>query len=169
MKKFIAIIAAIAMIATMSVSAFAANGTLNDVEADKMSATQAVAATYVDTGAEKVHEIHLDIEWTDMAITYTASDKIWDEDACAWVDSEGSWNNDVAVVKVTTRSSKAVKVTAEYENTGVAASFDVTSATLVAADAAEGAKTATFTLTPSGAITADDDTAGNITITVAAA
>lgn len=167
MKKFIAIIAAIAMIATMSVSVFAENGTLNDVaEPDVMSASQAVSATYADTAASKADEIHLDIVWDDVAFTYTNNAKIWNEDTMKWEDTTGSWTDGAAKVKVSSRSSVPVTVEAEYVADGVAASFDQESINLAAANAAKVDGEFTLTVDPAAKITATDATAGTITITV---
>lgn len=169
MKKFIAIIAAIAMIATMSVCAFAA-ADLTDTNA-ATGVTEDVIANYVDDEATKVDEIHLEVEWDDTEFTYTATGKIWNEEKLAWEDNAGSWTDDEAAVSVETKSSKGVTVTVAYtaaEEDGVAATFDETSATLVAADADEGETTATFTLTVDEGEAIDaDTTAGTIKVTVA--
>ncbi len=171
MKKFIAIIAAIAMIATMSVSVFAAAGNLNDSNATT-GLTQNVSATYVESTGKASDEIHIDVTWTDVAFEFEAADQYWDEDATAWKDDVdgGEWSDDTAIVNVATRSSKGVTVTVGYTEDAVAATFDETSAILVAADADEGLKAATFTLTvdadPAQTI-AEDATAGSIKVTVA--
>ena len=168
MKKFIAIIAAIALIATMSVSVFAAPGMLSG---ENLSASQAVKATYVDTGATKTDEIHLDIAWTDVDFEYTASAKIWNEDTMKWEDNTGSWTDNTATVNVSSRSSCAVVVTAAYAADGVNATFDKTTANLAAANGAkvDDAFVLTVDADPAQSITATDDTAGTITITVAKA
>lgn len=170
MKKFIAIIAAIALIATMSVSVFAENGTLNDVvDPAVLSASKAVKATYADTGADKVDEIHLDITWTDIDFTYTATDKVWNEDDMVWEDSEGEWTDGAAKVAVSSRSSVEVTVGAAYVADGVAATFDKASIDLAAADGAAVNGEFNLTVDPNAEIVETDDTAGTITITVAAA
>lgn len=171
MKKFIAIIAAIALIATMSVSVFAADATLTD--AKLVSDKQAVTAVYAGTSDKGADEIHLDITWTDVEFKYTVDALEWDEAQSKWVDSTtgASWSDAIAKVDVATRSSCAVTVTATYEETNVAAAFaDGGVANLVAADAAEGTKAATLTLncTETDPITETVE-AGKITITVAKA
>jgi len=151
MKKFIAIIAAIAMIATMSVCAFAIDGDITDTNA-ATGVTQTVDANYVASTGNGTDEIHLDVEWTSPVFEFSAALKYWDEDAKAWKDNVegGSWTDKTAVVEVATRSSKEVTVNVTYEAAaegGIAATFNKNEATFVAADANEGLKAETFTLT----------------------
>lgn len=168
MKKFIAIIAAIALIATMSVSVFAADATLTDVAPKVASASSPVKATYKDAGAEKVNEIHLDVTWTDVDFEYTASDKAWNEDTMKWEDTDGEWTDAAAKVTVSSRSSVAVVVKAAYTPNGVNASFDNTSLNLAAADGAAvpGEFNLTVDADPAQSITATNENAGTITITI---
>ena len=167
MKKIIAIIAAIAIIATMSVSAFA------DTLTAAGDASKAVTSNYV-ASADKTHEIHVDITWTDMEFTYTVAGLAWDETKLDWYDNSGSWSG-AAKVKVDNRSSKAVTATVEYTADDVEATWadNKDEATLQVGTAGEvtgTATTETFTLNvkaDGGAIT-EDGTAGTIKVTIAA-
>ena len=120
MKKFIAIIAAIAMIATMSVSVFAAA----EIDAIGETLEGTVVANYeeADEGA-RVPVVVVDAAWSGLTFTYTVATEAWNSTDLVWEDSEGTWAG-AASVEVTNRSSKAVNASVSYE-AGVVAAEDI--------------------------------------------
>ena len=160
MKKFIAIIAAIALIATMSVSAFAADPVITG------DASKDVAANY-EVGTGKEDEIHLTITWTDTVFTFKVSGKNWNETTMKWDDNtDGTWSDAVAKVSYSSASSCPIVVTATYEADEVAVANDEVVVNLAAADGAAVTGEATFAPAAGETIT-ENVTAGTIKVTVA--
>lgn len=118
MKKLIAVLMAIAMIAALSVTAFAAaetlSGTEGNVPADKEIT---VTGTYND---QYVQEYHVALTWGSMAFTYNTQVAAWNESTHLWETSgEAGWTCDENANKITlvNHSSQNVTATFEYETT----------------------------------------------------
>ena len=173
MKKIFAILLTVAMLATMSVTAFAAENTGGDT-------TINVKGTYV--GAQGAGEkISVDIAWEGMEFTYT------DGAAGEWLpgehkyadDAEGSWSTNKGTITVTNHSNVAVTATLSFttavngvigtftETSGTANDNVLTLATAVDTEVANApAATAEFAIS-GAAITETKDELGTITVTIA--
>ena len=111
MKKLFATILAVAMLASVSVTAFAAetNHGTQDTEIT-------VNGSYV-SGAAGSSVISVDIEWGDMEFTYSVGGtKIWDAQTHQYTvtDATGGWSENGNNVKVTNHSNVDVKATFTY-------------------------------------------------------
>ncbi len=157
MRKLISAILVLALVATLSVTAFAADNTLtgsnNSDEID-------VNVTYQD-GTTQPAIYSVDISWENMNFTYAAEGAmIWDPATHEYQNqTSGGWENETAEIKVTNHSNAAVNVTVSYAaagNSGVTAtvtngSFSLPSAEGKTVNDASLANTATLTVsgTPS--------------------
>ncbi|MBQ8174974.1 MAG: hypothetical protein IJ009_06175 [Clostridia bacterium] len=154
MKKLITILLAVAMMATLSVTAFAAESELNN---DKKTETIDVKAKYTSgvTDAGTIYSV--DLSWESMEFTYSASGKnTWNPDTHKYevVDEGGAWNHSTSTITVTNHSN--AEVTAKFTFAPVAGgtvtgSFNNTSVVLPSAenkatDATELTGTSTFTI-----------------------
>ena len=106
MKKLFATLLAVAMLASLSVTAFAAtnNGTTpTDIT---------VNGTYTP-GAMADEKISVDIAWDAMNFTYTgASQGTWNPETHAYEGAtEGGWSNNTPAITVTNHSNVAVNAT----------------------------------------------------------
>lgn len=175
MKKFIAIIAAIAMIATMSVSVFAAN----DITAIGGTASEEITVNYVEgEEGKRVDVVVVDVAWSDMVFTYTVATEAWNADDLVWEDATGAWTG-TAKVAVTNRSSKPVNASVEYTADKVAADkvtcdegVNIAVGTAKNGETPAAPITETLEVTVKGdaaAITAEDDgaNAGTVKLTIA--
>ena len=178
MKRFLSILLAVAMIATMSVSAFAAVE-LTDLD-NNGKATNDVKAKWVDTNATYVDTIGVTIAWDAMNFTYTtaADTMTWDPANLKWNETatgSGTWDNTTANVVVTNYSNVKVDATASYtaEVASVTGEFDKTEAQQLNAAAVDTVGgTATFILTIGGKYEvegAEFAKVGTATITIAKA
>ena len=184
MKKIFALILAVMMIATMSVTAFAAETVTTD--GDKVDIT--VNGTYTpSTGAgEKISVL---VEWDAMTFTYTeGSAGTWNPETHSYDGTtNGGWSTDTATITVTNHSNVAVTATLAWaKNTAltgnITGTFTETSGTaddkvLELASAAEGeslnnvdkAPTASAEFGISGDAITANATLGTITVTIAKA
>lgn len=174
MKKLFATIIALAMVLSMSVTAFAAEGSVTGQGAgDK---TIDVTAKYdKSTSTETVYNV--DIKWDSMTFTYTESGtKVWNPATHTYTTSKTSgWDKTEANVTVTNHSNASVDVSVEYApvaGTGVSGAVTNGSATLAAGvegkpDEADS-MTATLTIsgTPNSTVTEDGVKIGTITIKI---
>ena len=98
MKKLFTILLAVAMLASMSVTAFAADDT---VTTDGGSKDISVNAKYVD-GVSTPDVISADIEWGAMEFTYSVGGvKVWDAQNHQYTvtDATGGWSENGKPVK----------------------------------------------------------------------
>ena len=116
MKKVLSIVLAIAMIASMSVVAFAAAGnTTIDAKSDS-AASIPVNGVYAGDGMVPTWKI--DIAWDDFTYTYT-SGKVWNPTTYTWdLDGEGTWAISAKKINFTNHSADAINVSAEYTGKG---------------------------------------------------
>ena len=114
MKKLFTILLAVAMLASMSVTAFAADN--DTVTTDGGSKEISVNAKYVDEGTTP-EVISADIEWGAMEFTYYAGGvKVWDAQTHQYTvtGATGGWSENGNTVKVTNHSNVDVKTTFTY-------------------------------------------------------
>ena len=174
MKKLLTLVLAIAMIATMSVTAFAA-----DVTQDGGSATIDVTGTF-EAAQGAGDKISVDISWDAMEFTYTEGAKgEWLPGEHKYADNAaGSWSTDTATITVKNHSNVAVTATLAFAPSveGVIGTFTETSGTendnvlaLATAEntAVENAPTATAEFGISGAGITQDTNLGTITVSIA--
>lgn len=174
LKKITSVLAAAALVCTMSTTAFAADQTgvgTGNYNAD-------VKGTYQAGGASATM-YSVDITWEDMSFTYTAAGEgTWNPETHEYDDaSEASWSSSKNIT-VTNHSNAAVTATAAFQPdtgyTDVTMTFGEnngnTIATAVGTQVGE-APSATITVTPGGTLadTANGGKIGTITVTIAAA
>ena len=174
MKKMISLLAAAALVCTMSTTAFAADQDgvkTGDYTADVNGTYQA------GISGDVVYSV--DIAWTDMSFTYTgAGEGTWDPETHQYSgSSEGAWTASDDSITVTNHSNAAVKATAKfeadsgYESTTMSfGNNEATVATAVGTEVAS-APSATITVTPGGTLaeSANGGKIGTITVSIAAA
>lgn len=179
MKKIFAILLAVAMLATMSVTAFAAESATND---GTSNTTINVKGNYVAAqGAGE--KISVDVAWEGMEFTYTegaAGEWLPGQHEYA-ADATGSWSTNKGKITVTNHSNVAVTATLSFSTNveGVIGTFTEASGTendnvlaLATAEDTElaNAPTAIAEFGISGAaITETKDTLGTITVAIAKA
>ena len=171
LKKITSVLAAAALVCTMSTTAFAEDGVgTGNYNAD-------VKGTYQAGGASAT-VYSVDITWEDMSFTYTAAGQgTWDPENHSYTGgSEASWSSSKNIT-VTNHSNAAVTATAKfeadsgYESTSM--EFGNNGATVATAEGTQvsAAPSATITVTPGGTLakSANGGRIGEITVTIAAA
>lgn len=184
MKKVLSIVLAIAMIATMSAVAFAANET-GSMKEEATTATASsdheVFGTYA-TGA-RTDMYKVDILWGSMKFTYTESAETWNTEDHTWdlnaQDAVGTWApaaEGANKVDLENHSSQGVSVALAFVDNGEDADVITgtwTNATVTLAAPAEGADEGvkgSATLALEGKLTneeAADTVIGTVTATIA--
>ena len=166
MKKLFTLVLAIAMIATMSVSAFAATSNGGNT-------TITVKGTY--NGSDAAGDtISVDVAWGEMEFTYTpASQGSWDPATHTYKDATtAGWTANGNTITVTNHSDVAITASftfAKAEGTNVEGSFTADSLDLNRAEAGSALDSqkgeVTFSIT-GGSIAATTDL-GTITVNIA--
>lgn len=180
MKKIFALILAVIMIATMSVTAFAAETVTTD--GDEVEIT--VNGTY-NAGGTAATTISVVVSWDSMEFTYTgASEGTWDPATHSYTGSiAAGWSTETATITVTNHSNSAITATCSFEATanGVVGKFDgeETKTLTVASADADAYRTAVEGVYPapsestefgiSGAAITENAALGTITVTIAKA
>lgn len=172
LKKITSLLAAAAMVCTMSTTAFAADQ--NGVSTGDYDAN--VFGTYQAGGsADTVYSV--DIAWTDMSFTYTdAGEGTWNPENHEYTGgSEAAWTSSDDSITVTNHSNAAVTATASYkadagyESTTM--TFGNNGATVATAVGTQrnSAPKATITVTPTGTLSqsANGGKIGTITVEIA--
>ena len=114
MKKLFATLLAVAMLASMSVTAFAAESSTGTTNGGSKEIS--VNARYVD-GVTTPDVISADIEWGAMEFTYSVDGvNVWDAQNHQYTvtDTTSGWSENGNAVKVTNHSNVAVKATFTY-------------------------------------------------------
>ncbi len=132
MKKVLSIVLAIAMIATMSAVAFAANetGSFAGEEANATATSNHEVFGIYATGA-RTDMYKVDISWGSMIFTYTEAAEVWNTTDHTWDltadDAVGVWTCEAGANKVdlANHSSKPVSVVLDFED-DVDADGDIT-------------------------------------------
>ena len=161
MKKVLSIVLAIAMIATMSAVAFAA-----EITAADGSTTFDVNGKYVavaDTDNYKV-----DVTWSNPEFVYSDAGTHWDVENHVWVtDTAAKWDGE-GTITLLNHSSKGVTATATYAANGNASDMDFSGAAVLTAwDAETEADAGTITCTMKGTIeNTEVAKIGTITVTL---
>lgn len=174
MKKIFTIIIALAMVLTMSVTAFAAEDTGN-----KPGDTQTIDVTAKSTssGTSEATVYSVDISWDSMTFTYSESGtKTWNPaDHTYTTSTSGGWDKTTANVTVTNHSNAEVDVAVTYsavDGTGVTGAITNGTKTLAAgvenAYASADSLVATLTISgePTSAVNAEGVKIGSITVTI---
>ena len=174
MKKIISLILALALVMSLSVTAFAAETSANVTESGK-SATINVKGTYSD-GTAAAEVVSVDVAWGAMEFTYTAAGEYWDAAShTTKTNNDATWTASGNTITVTNHSNVGITAGfsfAKAEGTNVEGKFSQDSVSL--ARAAEGSALdsqkaeVTFDIT-SGSIAADTDSLGTITVSIAKA
>ncbi len=167
MKKIVSLILAIAMIMSLSITAFA-------VGSGETSSTD-VKATY-NSGADAGKIYSVDIAWSGMSFTYTDANTKWNPQTHTYdPTSDPYWSQ--GVITVTNHSNAAVTATASYTAEAgygdISMTFSNESVNVATADngengAAGAAVTETITAKPVGSLDkgVSDVKIGTITITI---
>ena len=116
MKKIMSFALAIMLVATMSVTAFAAEDTPSKtIDNNNPNASIPVKGTYQSgSGATGEGTISVDVSWSAMEFTYTgASQGRWDPDFHQYEEIPASWSTNKGTITVKNHSD--VAVTASYE------------------------------------------------------
>lgn len=175
MKKIVSLILALALIMSLSVTAFAAEAEGKKPGEDTTIDVSANRTEDVDT----VNVYSVDLAWDAMTFTYAASGtKTWNPETHEYdTDATAKWENTTATITATNHSDLAVTVTFAYTdadaNDGVNGALDITTDTLESAVgktlAEADSVTATLTIsgTPTDAVTEAGVKVGTITITIA--
>lgn len=176
MKKLFATLLAVAMLASMTVTAFAAetNTGTQDTEIT-------VNGSFV-SGTAGSSVISVDIAWDAMDFTYTgASQGTWNPATHAYEGAtEGGWSDNTPAITVTNHSNVAINATLDFtpDVTGVIGTFTEASGTandnVLELATAEGtavadAPTATANFGISGAAIDANKALGTITVAIAKA
>lgn len=179
MKKLLCFLMVVAMLATVSTTAFAAT-----VETANGSDSADVKAKYNSTTPADVYSV--DVTWGAMEFDYNAGGQKWDTENHKWVDDEAApagWEvkNSSNTITLANHSSKAVDATfafaANAEYTDLGGSFTYNNAALNAAlelelpQADTAAKNYVVSFNPNGSIPATHSATtyakiGTITITL---
>ena len=178
MKKRFATLLAIAMLASMPVTAFAAEATNTGTTPTEIT----VNGTYTPGVAAVDEKISVDITWDAMDFTYSApSEGTWNPATHTYDGAtEGGWSNNTPAITVTNHSNVAVNATLGFtaDVAGVVGTFTEASGTandniLELATAVDtevsNAPTATANFGISGAAIDADKALGTVTVTIAKA
>ena len=166
MRKIISTVLALALLLSLSVTAFAS----------ELGGSQDVTAKYEKTETEEAI-YNVDIAWGELTFTYSeTTEKTWNPGTHTYdTDVSGGWDKTETAIKVTNHSNVAVDVAMSVTpvaGTGVNVSLTGGNATLAAGVEGDvsGAAFVTGTLkisgTPNSTVTAAGVKVGEITVTI---
>lgn len=109
MKKIFASLLALTMVASMSVTAFAATELDTSPADGKSEGSYSIAVTgkYVP-GSNTTETISVDIAWDKMEFTYTAGSSSYSPDTHKTTTTAGSWSTDKKAITVTNHSNVGI-------------------------------------------------------------
>ena len=146
MKRIITLLMVLAMVMSLSVTAFASD----------LGESKDVTAKYEKNESEQPI-YNVDLNWGDLTFTYTETvEKVWNPDTHTYdTTTTGSWDKTESTVTVTNHSNVSVAVTMSVtpiDGTGVDVSLPGGNATLAAGEVGnvDGAASVTGTITVSG-------------------
>ena len=166
MKKIITLLMALAMVMSLSVTAFASD----------LGGSKDVTAKYERSESEQPI-YNVDLNWGDLTFTYTeTTTKVWNPETHTYdTTTTGSWDKTETAITVTNHSNVSVDVAMSVtpvDGTGVDVSLTGGSATLAAGVEGDvsGAASVTGTLkisgTPNDTVTEAGVKVGEITVTI---
>ena len=166
MKKIITLLMALAMVMSLSVTAFASD----------LGGSKDVTAKYEQTEDEKP-VYNVDLNWGDLTFTYTETvEKGWNPETHTYdTTTTGSWDKTETTITVTNHSNVSVDVSMSVtpvDGTGVDVSLTGGNATLAAGEVGNvsGAASVTGTIKVSGkpnsTVTEDGIKVASITVTI---
>lgn len=103
MKKLFAVLLAVAMLCTMSISAFAAGIESSNITGEVSTDLKVMYKTGTNEDAYAVT-----IRWDSMVFTYTSGGQRWNTEKMIWEDNTGSWS-EAQKVTITNKSSLPIK------------------------------------------------------------
>lgn len=166
MKKIVAMILALALVMSLSVTAFASD----------LGGSKDVTAKYEKTeNEETIYAV--DIAWGDLSFTYSENtEKTWNPNTHTYdTVTEGEWDKTEAAIKVTNHSNAAVDVTmaiTPVADTGLEVTLTGGNATLAAGEVGnvDGAASVTGTVkisgTPNNTVTEAGIKVASVTVTI---
>lgn len=166
MKRIITILMALAMVMSLSVTAFAS----------ELGGSKDVTAKYERSESEQPI-YNVDLNWGDLTFTYTeTTTKVWNPDTHTYdTTTTGGWDKTESTVTVTNHSNVSVAVSMSVtpaQRTGVNVSLTGGNATLAAGEVGNvnGAASVTGTVKVSGkpnsTVTEDGIKVASITVTI---
>lgn len=175
MKRIYAFCLVFAMILSMNVTAFAAEGSDTGNKPGESQNIDVTAKVESSTSSGAVYSV--DIEWESMTFTYVESvSKVWNPQTHAYTESTTSgWDKTESKITVTNHSNVSVNVTVEYtpvSGNGVSGTITNGSATLDAGeenkpnDADELVATLTISGTPNDNVTDQGIKVGSVKVTI---
>lgn len=178
MKKIISVLLAVALIAAMSVTVFAATPAAQTIQELSGTATGQVDVKIAKNAEQDITKVYyVDVTWDSLDFTYTfnkSKTNTWQPGSHTYTEegnANANWDKTSATVTVTNHSNAAVVVSAAAPTAMNGVSVAVTdpvnlpSAVGKATDAAD--LKGTFTVSVSGVPTVESDfTIGNVTLTI---
>lgn len=175
MKKIVSCLLCLVLAMSMSVTAFAAEGSVTKEETGSQNID--VTAKYtVSSGSDTTYSV--DIQWESMTFTYTeSSTKTWNPSPHTYstTTGTGAWDKTEAKITVTNHSNASVTAAVTYtpvDGTGVTGTIENGSKTLAAGvvNKPEEADALVATLKisgkPTGTVTAEGVKVGTVTVTI---
>lgn len=163
MKKITTGILALALAASMSLPAFAA-------ETNNGGNTTADVNGVYRAGAEAPATVSADITWDEMNFTYSESQKVWNPETHQYEQAPGVWSSGRKNITITNHSNVSIMVGFNFDSAvaGLVGGFTTNSMTLESAvgKAPEEAPTQSAGFGIAGGIITESRELGTITVTV---
>lgn len=108
-KKIFTLILSLAILMSMSMSAFATDNVGNNGG----TAGADVNATYVGGNDDEAY-YSVDITWSDMSFTYNGGGRTWDPTTHSYITTDAGWEEGSGTITVTNHSNVAIEATPTY-------------------------------------------------------